>query len=173
MAFFSVIGFFQGCVIVFSAESAMQQAAGAAMGIAWAVIPYCICSALQMMKKTDNSQTLIEISQKLSEQLSVLRTTQKIDITEKLDSQGKRDGNELEQANMFTAKDFITFDGELDINAVKRFVFLDKEYIRKVKNDGGDATEAVSEFKYIMKNIKEKLPEKLGDEFISEYMKNL
>ncbi len=42
------------------ANGAPQQAAGAAMGIAWAVIPYCFARALQMMKpreviiKTEN-----------------------------------------------------------------------------------------------------------------------
>lgn len=45
-----VIGFFQGVLAVFGASSAPQQAAGAAMGIAWAVIPYCICRAIQQMK---------------------------------------------------------------------------------------------------------------------------
>lgn len=46
----SVIGFIQGVLMVFGAESAPQQAAGAAMGIAWAVIPYCICRAIQQLK---------------------------------------------------------------------------------------------------------------------------
>ena len=46
----SVIGFFQGVFMVMGAGSAPQQAAGAAMGIAWAVIPYCFARALQMMK---------------------------------------------------------------------------------------------------------------------------
>ncbi|KAA8730223.1 hypothetical protein [Ewingella americana] len=45
-----VIGFFQGIIAVFGANSAPQQAAGAAMGLAWAVIPYCICRAIQQMK---------------------------------------------------------------------------------------------------------------------------
>ncbi|PBI78956.1 hypothetical protein [Rahnella victoriana] len=45
-----VIGFVQGVLSVFAANSAPQQAAGAAMGIAWAVIPYCICRAIQQMK---------------------------------------------------------------------------------------------------------------------------
>ena len=45
-----VIGFVQGVLSVFGANSAPQQAAGAAMGIAWAVIPYCICRAIQQMK---------------------------------------------------------------------------------------------------------------------------
>ncbi|UXD25290.1 hypothetical protein FORC065_2486 [Yersinia enterocolitica] len=36
--------------MVMGAGSAPQQAAGAAMGIAWAVIPYCFARALQMMK---------------------------------------------------------------------------------------------------------------------------
>lgn len=46
----SVIGFIQGVVMVWGASSAPQQAAGAAMGIAWAVIPYCICRAVQQLK---------------------------------------------------------------------------------------------------------------------------
>nr|WP_261766353.1 hypothetical protein [Pantoea agglomerans] len=46
----SVIGFIQGVVMVFLADSAPQQAAGAAMGMAWAVIPYCICRAIQQLK---------------------------------------------------------------------------------------------------------------------------
>lgn len=46
----SVIGFMQGVVMVFAADSAPQQAAGAAMGMAWAVIPYCICRAIQQLK---------------------------------------------------------------------------------------------------------------------------
>ncbi|MBC1185899.1 hypothetical protein HII27_09235 [Kluyvera sp. SCKS090646] len=44
-----VIGFLQGVVAVFGATGAPQQAAGAAMGLAWAVIPYCICRAIQQM----------------------------------------------------------------------------------------------------------------------------
>ncbi|WP_225613742.1 hypothetical protein [Pantoea sp. PNT01] len=46
----SVIGFIQGVIMVFAADSAPQQAAGAAMGMAWAVIPYCICRAIQQLK---------------------------------------------------------------------------------------------------------------------------
>lgn len=46
----SVVGFCQGVLMVFGANSAPQQAAGAAMGIAWAVIPYCFVRAIQMMK---------------------------------------------------------------------------------------------------------------------------
>jgi hypothetical protein len=49
-AFLSVIGFFQGVVMVFGANGAPQQAAGAAMGLALSVIPYCFCRALQQMK---------------------------------------------------------------------------------------------------------------------------
>ena len=45
-----VIGFMQGIVSVMGAASAPQQAAGAAMGVAWAVIPYCICRAIQQMR---------------------------------------------------------------------------------------------------------------------------
>lgn len=45
-----VIGFAQGIIGVFGAVSAPQQAAGAAMGVAWAVIPYCICRAIQQMR---------------------------------------------------------------------------------------------------------------------------
>ena len=48
-ALLSVIGFFQGVVMVFDAASAPQQAAGAAMGLALSVIPYCFCRALQQM----------------------------------------------------------------------------------------------------------------------------
>lgn len=44
------IGFMQGIVGVFVAVSAPQQAAGAAMGVAWAVIPYCIVRAIQQMR---------------------------------------------------------------------------------------------------------------------------
>ncbi|HHD2941728.1 TPA: hypothetical protein ACNZ88_004522 [Enterobacter kobei] len=44
---FGVIGFVQGIIEVFGAVSAPQQAAGAAMGVAWAVIPYCIVRAIQ------------------------------------------------------------------------------------------------------------------------------
>jgi hypothetical protein len=47
---FGVIGFIEGIVSVFGAVSAPQQAAGAAMGVAWAVIPYCICRAIQQMR---------------------------------------------------------------------------------------------------------------------------
>ncbi len=46
----SVIGFVQGVILVWGANGAPQQAAGAAMGIAWAVIPYCICRAIQQLK---------------------------------------------------------------------------------------------------------------------------
>lgn len=46
----SVIGFIQGVIMVWAADSAPQQAAGAAMGVAWAVIPYCICRAIQQLK---------------------------------------------------------------------------------------------------------------------------
>jgi len=46
----SVIGFIQGVIMVWTADSAPQQAAGAAMGLAWAVIPYCICRAVQQLK---------------------------------------------------------------------------------------------------------------------------
>ncbi|OVZ89950.1 hypothetical protein CBW58_18210 [Yersinia frederiksenii] len=60
VALCSAIGFFQGVFMVMGANSAPQQAAGAAMGIAWAVIPYCFAKAIQMMKpreviiKTEN-----------------------------------------------------------------------------------------------------------------------
>jgi hypothetical protein len=47
---FGAIGFVQGIVGVFGAVSAPQQAAGAAMGVAWAVIPYCIVRAIQQMR---------------------------------------------------------------------------------------------------------------------------
>lgn len=50
VALCSAIGFFQGILMVFDANSAPQQAAGAAMGIAWAVIPYCFARAIQMIK---------------------------------------------------------------------------------------------------------------------------
>ena len=46
----SAIGFIEGILGVFGAQSAPQQAAGAAMGVAWAVIPYCICSAIQQLR---------------------------------------------------------------------------------------------------------------------------
>lgn len=46
----SMIGFLQGVILVWGANGAPQQAAGAAMGIAWAVIPYCICRAIQQLK---------------------------------------------------------------------------------------------------------------------------
>lgn len=46
----SIIGFLQGVILVWGANGAPQQAAGAAMGIAWAVIPYCICRAIQQLK---------------------------------------------------------------------------------------------------------------------------
>lgn len=39
-------GFYQAIVVVSHATSAPQQAAGAAMGIAWAVIPYCLVKAI-------------------------------------------------------------------------------------------------------------------------------
>ncbi len=45
----SVIGFIQGIILVWTANGAPQQAAGAAMGLAWAVIPYCICRAVQQL----------------------------------------------------------------------------------------------------------------------------
>lgn len=64
-----VIGFVQGIIGVFGAVSAPQQAAGAAMGVAWAVIPYCICRAIQQMrpqevviKKTNDTQLSHRIS---------------------------------------------------------------------------------------------------------------
>ncbi|WP_370557389.1 hypothetical protein NMD88_04045 [Edwardsiella tarda] len=46
----SVIGFLQGVVMLLTQHeiSAPQQAAAAAMGIAWAVIPYCAARAIQM-----------------------------------------------------------------------------------------------------------------------------
>lgn len=53
-------GFFHGAILVQFATSAPQQAAAAAMGIAWAVIPYCFVKAISMMipreviVKTDN-----------------------------------------------------------------------------------------------------------------------
>ena len=46
----SAIGFIEGILGVFGAQSAPQQAAGAAMGVAWAVIPYCICRAIQQLR---------------------------------------------------------------------------------------------------------------------------
>ncbi|WP_085653216.1 hypothetical protein [Lonsdalea britannica] len=48
-ALFSIIGFIEGVVMVSGANSAPQQAAGAAMGLAFSVIPYCFCRALQQM----------------------------------------------------------------------------------------------------------------------------
>ncbi|HEE9789205.1 TPA: hypothetical protein R8F93_003265 [Enterobacter soli] len=47
---FGVIGFVEGIFGVVGATSAPQQAAGAAMGVAWAVIPYCIVRAIQQMR---------------------------------------------------------------------------------------------------------------------------
>ncbi|WP_235439404.1 hypothetical protein [Edwardsiella sp. EA181011] len=49
--FCSVIGFLQGVVMLLTQNeiSAPQQAAAAAMGIAWAVIPYCAARAVQML----------------------------------------------------------------------------------------------------------------------------
>ncbi|WP_428945305.1 hypothetical protein ACQK5W_04290 [Pantoea sp. FN060301] len=47
--FLSVVGFFQGVILVYGANGAPQQAAGAAMGLALSVIPYCFCRALQQM----------------------------------------------------------------------------------------------------------------------------
>lgn len=52
-AFFSVIGFFQSVILIYGANGAPQQAAGAAMGLALAVIPYCFCRALQQMWPTE------------------------------------------------------------------------------------------------------------------------
>lgn len=49
-ALLSVFGFFQGVLLVSSANGAPQQAAGAAMGLALSVIPYCFCRALQQMR---------------------------------------------------------------------------------------------------------------------------
>lgn len=47
----SIIGIFQGLIpAVMLANSAPQQAAGAAIGIAWAVIPYCIAKAISMTR---------------------------------------------------------------------------------------------------------------------------
>ncbi|KGP42285.1 hypothetical protein [Morganella morganii] len=47
----SAIGIFQGLIpAVMFANSAPQQAAGAAIGIAWAVIPYCIAKAISMTR---------------------------------------------------------------------------------------------------------------------------
>lgn len=46
----AAIGFAQGVLGVMVANSAPQQAAGAAMGLAWAVIPYCFCRAIQQMR---------------------------------------------------------------------------------------------------------------------------
>jgi len=44
-----LIGIGHGIIGISSADSAIQQAAGAAIGIAWAVIPYCLVKAISMM----------------------------------------------------------------------------------------------------------------------------
>ncbi|ARM68119.1 hypothetical protein Q4R01_17540 [Morganella morganii] len=47
----AVIGLLDGLLpAITMANSAPQQAAGAAIGIAWAVIPYCLVKAISMMK---------------------------------------------------------------------------------------------------------------------------
>lgn len=49
----SVIGFVNGMLpAIILAESTPQQAAGAAIGIGWAVIPYCFVKAVSMMWPT-------------------------------------------------------------------------------------------------------------------------
>ncbi|MDC9748676.1 hypothetical protein [Proteus mirabilis] len=49
----SVIGFVNGMLpAIILAESAPQQAAGATIGIGWAVIPYCFVKAVSMMWPT-------------------------------------------------------------------------------------------------------------------------
>jgi len=49
-AFLGVIGLLDYLSGLGQANSAPQQAASAAMAMAWAVIPYCICRAIQQMK---------------------------------------------------------------------------------------------------------------------------
>lgn len=50
VAICAVIGLLDGLLpAITMANSAPQQAAGAAIGIAWAVIPYCLVKALSMM----------------------------------------------------------------------------------------------------------------------------
>ncbi|MDE9557661.1 hypothetical protein KKJ06_20125 [Xenorhabdus bovienii] len=51
VAIFSAIGILSGLIPALTlAESAPQQAAFAAIGIAWAVIPYCLVKAISMLK---------------------------------------------------------------------------------------------------------------------------
>lgn len=50
-AVFSALGFCQLIYTVVHAESAPQQAAGAALAVAWAVIPYCIARAVQLFNR--------------------------------------------------------------------------------------------------------------------------
>lgn len=45
------IGFFQLIITTTQATSAPQQAAGAGMAIAWAVIPYCMARAIQLFNR--------------------------------------------------------------------------------------------------------------------------
>lgn len=54
-AFFGVIGLLDYLMGLGQANSAPQQAAAAAMAMAWAVIPYCICRAIQQIKSQDAS----------------------------------------------------------------------------------------------------------------------
>ncbi|HHR6093566.1 TPA: hypothetical protein ACS781_000659 [Providencia alcalifaciens] len=51
VAICSVIGVVDGFLPAITlASSAPQQAAGAAIGIAWAVIPYCFVKAISMLR---------------------------------------------------------------------------------------------------------------------------
>ncbi|WP_261804334.1 hypothetical protein [Serratia ureilytica] len=51
--FCCLIGFFQGVIVVLRTDdlTAMQQIADAVMGIAWAVIPYCLARSIQGQQK--------------------------------------------------------------------------------------------------------------------------
>ena len=51
VAICAVIGLLDGLLPASTmANSAPQQAAGAAIGVAWAVIPYCLVKAISMMR---------------------------------------------------------------------------------------------------------------------------
>jgi predicted nucleic acid-binding Zn-ribbon protein len=48
---FAVLGLVQLVYTVIHAESAPQQAAGAAIAVAWAAIPYCMARAIQLFNR--------------------------------------------------------------------------------------------------------------------------
>lgn len=54
----AIFGGFQLFSVMIFAESAPQQAAGAAMAVAWAVLPYCFARSVEKIGDRTTSETL-------------------------------------------------------------------------------------------------------------------